>query len=384
MKAVHFGAGNIGRGFIGKLLFESGFKTCFVDVNRTIVDLLNEKKVYPVQLANETDDEFVIENVSAINSAEEPNLVVDAIQAADLVTAAVGATILPHIASLVADGLKARLAHSGKPLTIIACENMVGGSDFLKEKVYEQLTEEEKTQFDKLYSFPNAAVDRIVPNQNNEDPLFVKVEPFYEWVVDASMIKGDNPAVEGIKFVEDLAPFIERKLFTVNTGHATVAYLGYVEGITAIHDVLANNEIKEGLQEALQETGRLLVEKYQFDADEHQTYIETIIGRFANPFLADEVTRIGRSPIRKLQANDRFISPAKQYVDMFGEVPEHLVKAIAAAFHYDFEDDPDAVKIQETIQQEGIDSAIEKYTELEPTSKLFEAIREQYKLVEKK
>lgn len=384
MKAVHFGAGNIGRGFIGKLLFESGFETCFVDVNRTIVELLNEKKRYRVQLANETEDETVIENVSAINSAEEPNAVLEAIADADLVTAAVGPTILPHIASLLADGLKTRLAQSGKPLTIIACENMVGGSDFLKEKVYAQLTEAEQSEFDHVFSFPNAAVDRIVPNQNNEDPLLVKVEPFYEWVVDASMIQGDKPPVEGITFVEDLTPYIERKLFTVNTGHGTVAYLGYVAGITAIHEVLVDNEIKEEMQAVLQETGKLLVEKYNFDADEHQAYIETIIGRFANPFLYDEVTRIGRSPIRKLQANDRFISPAKQYVETFGEAPAHLVKVIAAAFHYDFKEDPEAVKIQETIQQDGIDVAIETYTELSPASKLFEAIREEYYELEKK
>lgn len=383
MKAVHFGAGNIGRGFIGKLLFESGFETSFVDVNRTIVELLNEKKTYRVQLANETEDETIIENVSAINSAEEPDLVVEAIRDADIVTAAVGASILPHIAGLLADGLKARLAHSGEPLTIIACENMVGGSDFLKEKVYAELTEAEKSQFDRVFSFPNAAVDRIVPNQNNEDPLLVKVEPFYEWVVDASMIKGDKPSVEGVTFVDDLTPYIERKLFTVNTGHGTVAYLGYMAGITAIDEVLVDNEIKEEMQAVLQETGRLLVEKYQFDADEHQTYIETIIGRFANPFLADEVTRIGRSPIRKLQPNDRFISPAKQYLETFGEVPTHLVKVIAAAFHYDFKEDSEAVKIQETIQQEGIDVAIETYTELPPTSKLLEAIREQYLQVKK-
>lgn len=378
MKAVHFGAGNIGRGFIGKLLYESGFETCFVDVNRNIVNLLNEKKEYRVQLANETKDETIVRNVSAVNSTEEPDLAIVAIGEADLVTAAVGPNILPHIGGLIADGLRKRLEQSGKELTIIACENMVGGSDFLKEAVYEHLTDDEQLQFEKVYSFPNAAVDRIVPNQNHEDPLLVQVEPFFEWVVDASAIKGEKPAIEGITFVEDLTPFIERKLFTVNTGHATAAYLGYAAGITAIHEALADNDIKEEMQQTLGETGRLLIEKYKFDKDEHQTYIETIIGRFANPFIYDEVTRVGRSPIRKLQANDRFISPGKQYLETFGEVPVHLTKAIAAAFHYDFREDPDAVKVQETIGQEGIDAAIETYTGLTSATKLFQAIREQY------
>lgn len=379
MRAVHFGAGNIGRGFIGKLLYESGFETCFIDVNRNIVDLLNEKKEYIVQLANETADETIVKNVSAINSTESPFLAVEAIRDADLVTAAVGPMILPHISGVLAEGLKQRYLNARKPLTIIACENMVGGSAYLKECIEEHLTEEEKLQFEKIYSFPNAAVDRIVPNQNHEDPLLVQVEPFYEWVVDASAIKGDKPCVEGITFVDDLTPFIERKLFTVNTGHATSAYLGYAAGLTAIHEALADNEVKEAMQKTLGETGRLLIEKYDFDEAEHQTYIETIIGRFANPFINDEITRVGRSPIRKLQANDRFLSPAKQYLETFGEVPIHLVKAIAAAFHYDFKEDSDAMKLQETIINEGINEAIETYTGLTPASKLFEAIREQYK-----
>lgn len=378
MKAVHFGAGNIGRGFIGKLLYESGFETCFVDVNRNVVDLLNEKKEYRVQLANETKDETVVKNVWAINSAETPEQVVEEVANADLVTAAVGATILPHIANALADGLKQRLQTTKQPLTIIACENMVGGTDFLKEEIYEYLSAEERIQFDEVYSFPNAAVDRIVPNQNNEDPLLVQVEPFYEWVIDESAIKGENPSVEGVTFVQDLAPYIERKLFTVNTGHATSAYLGYEAGISTIHETLANNDIKDAMKKTLQETGQLLNEKYGFDQEEHQIYIETTIGRFANPFIHDEVTRVARSPIRKLQANDRFLSPAKQYLHTFDEVPEYLTKAIATAFHFDFEEDPDASKIQETIQKEGIDSAIEKYTELTPESKLFQAIREQY------
>lgn len=378
MKAVHFGAGNIGRGFIGKLLYESGFETCFVDVNRNVVDLLNEKKEYRVQLANETKDETVVKNVWAINSAETPEQVVDEIAHADIVTAAVGANILPHIAGSIAEGLKQRLQTSKQPLTIIACENMVGGTDYLKEKIYESLSQEEQRQFEEVYSFPNAAVDRIVPNQNNEDPLLVQVEPFFEWVIDASGIQGDNPPIEGVTFVQDLTPFIERKLFTVNTGHATAAYLGYAAGIPAVHEALANNEIKEAMEKTLQETGRLLIEKYQFKADEHQTYIETIIGRFANPFIYDEVTRVGRSPIRKLQANDRFLSPAKQYMDTFDEVPEYLTKAIAAAFRFDYKEDPDAVKIQETVHKEGIEVAIETYTELTPESTLSKAIRQQY------
>ena len=144
MNAVHFGPGNIGRGFIGLLLHKSGYRTCFVDVNAEIVNLLNEKKQYTVKLAEASRKELLVENVHAINSLKNPELVIDEVANADIVTAAVGPNILPLIAGLIAKGLKKRLTQSKKALTIIACENMIGGSTFLKEKVYEELTNDEK------------------------------------------------------------------------------------------------------------------------------------------------------------------------------------------------------------------------------------------------
>ncbi|WP_438298288.1 mannitol-1-phosphate 5-dehydrogenase [Sporosarcina sp. FA15] len=378
MIAVHFGAGNIGRGFIGNLLYQSGFETCFVDVNSELVNLINEKKQYRVELANEAHEGLLVKNVRAINSATNPELVIETIAKADLVTAAVGPNVLPFIAGLLADGLKERLIQTGQPLTIIACENMIGGSAFLKEKVYEKLTEDEKSQFDNCFSFPNAAVDRIVPNQINEDKTAVQVEPFYEWVVEESEIIGENPPVKGITFVKDLEPYIERKLYTVNTGHAAVAYFGYLAGIRRMDEALASEEIKTMTENVLQETGKLLIAKYQFNEQEHGDYIQKIMGRFANPFISDDVTRVGRSPLRKLKFNDRLVGPATQYVELFDETPTFLALGIAAALRYDYLEDPEAKLIQETIQRQGVRHAIETFTGLKAGTALFTAIEEGY------
>ena len=378
MNAVHFGAGNIGRGFIGLLLHQSGYKTCFVDVNGEIVDLLNEKKQYTVKLAEESQKELLVENVHAINSLKDPNLVIDEVANADIVTAAVGPNILPLIAGLIASGLKKRLTQSKKPLTIIACENMIGGSSFLKEKVYEELTEGEKDQFDTYFSFPNAAVDRIVPNQTNADKLAVTVEPFYELVVDESEIKGANPPIQGITFVQDLEPFIERKLFTVNTGHAVVAYFGYFAGIRNMHEALENTEIREKIEQVLKETSQYLTATYSFDEKTHATYVQKIINRFANPYISDDTTRVGRSPMRKLKNNDRLVRPATKFVEMFNQNPLYLVKGIAAALHYDFPEDSEAREIQSMIEQKGISFAIEQTTGLQPGTDLFNLIQKQY------
>jgi mannitol-1-phosphate 5-dehydrogenase len=378
--AVHFGAGNIGRGFIGNLLFHSNYETCFVDVNSEIVDLLNEKKQYRVVLADPSQEEVVIKNVRAINSASNPQLVIEAIANADLITTAIGPNILPFIASLLADGLRKRIELNAKPLNVIACENMIGGSSLLKEKVYEKISDAEKTLFDERFGFPDSAVDRIVPNQINEDKLMVKVEPFYEWVVEETKIVGDKPEITGITYVNELVPYIERKLFTVNTGHALAAYFGYYFGIETINKAMENEQINALVKGALKESGDFLVAKYGFDQDVHSKYIQKIIKRFANSYITDEVTRVGRSPIRKLGSNDRLVSPARQYHELVGKEPIYLMKGIAAALLYDYYGDEEAIQVHTAIEVSGLEQAIQQYTELNPDSALFKGVIEQYHL----
>jgi mannitol-1-phosphate 5-dehydrogenase len=377
MLAVHFGAGNIGRGFIGSLLAQSGYEVVFVDVNEEVVSLLNEKKEYRVLIADENGKEEVIRNVSAVNSQKESDKVIQYLTQADLVTTAVGPNILPIISSILTEGLRKRLSVNQNPLNIIACENMIGGTTFLKENVFEKISEEEKSLFEKNYGFLDCAVDRIVPNQKNSDPLAVTVEPFFEWVVEQKNVVGDIPNVKGMQLVDDLMPYIERKLFTVNTGHAMAAYLGYNKNLQTIKEAMDDQEIYSDVQKALNESGAALVKKYGFNEEEHKKYIEKIIHRFTNPSISDEIVRVARSPIRKVGANDRLMKPAKQYYELFKEVPAGLTKGIAALLLFDYKEDPEAIELQETIKKAGIEGALSQYAQLEKDHPLTEAIMNQ-------
>ena len=171
-KAVHFGAGNIGRGFIGLLLSQAGYHLTFVDVAAPLVDDINTLGKYNVQIFGEAE-KTLVENVSAINSNENLDALLDAIVEADIVTTAIGPNILKFIAPNIAKGLTKRVAANKTPLNIIACENMVGGSTVLKNFVYENLADDVKPEVTKLIGFPDAAVDRIVPLQKNDEKLLV-------------------------------------------------------------------------------------------------------------------------------------------------------------------------------------------------------------------
>lgn len=235
MIALHFGAGNIGRGFIGALLHHSGYDVVFADVNETMVSLLNEKKEYTVELAEEGRSSEIIGPVSAINSGSQTEELYRLMNEAALITTAVGPNVLKLIAPSIAEGLRRR--NTANTLNIIACENMIGGSSFLKKEIYSHLTEAEQKSVSETVGFPNSAVDRIVPIQHHEDPLKVSVEPFFEWVIDESGFKGKTPVINGALFVDDLTPYIERKLFTVNTGHAVTAYVGYQRGLKTVKEI---------------------------------------------------------------------------------------------------------------------------------------------------
>lgn len=374
MLAVHFGAGNIGRGFIGALLYQADYHTTFVDVNEGIINEINEKQQYNVVLAAEESETLTVKNVSGINSITDPGKVIEAIGKADLITTAVGPNILAIIAKLIAEGLQKRIKTNDKALNIIACENMVGGSALLKEHIYKQVTADEQQQFDKVFGFPNAAVDRIVPNQVNEDPLLVSVEPYYEWVVEKPAFKGEVPAIDGVTYVEDLTPYIERKLFTVNTGHVVPAYIGRSLGYATINEAMHDEKVQEIIRGALNESGEALIQTYHFDRTEHQNYIDTIIGRFMNPYISDEVTRVGRGPIRKLGPRDRIIRPASLYMDVTDKVPTYLVQVIVAALQYKNEQDEEAVKLQQMIAEQGYEKTLQTVLELDTNHPLIAAV----------
>jgi len=378
-QVVHFGAGNIGRGFIGALFSQSGYHVTFVDIADPIINQLNEKKQYQVKLATDQQETTSIENVSGLNNIKQENEVINAISQAEYLTTAIGPNILPHIAPLIAKGIMERVKKTNEKLYVIACENQISATDLLKGYIYEHLDAETKENLAGNVYFFNSAVDRIVPLQNNQGSLDVLVESYYEWVVETSE---RIPPVEGMKIVADLAPFIERKLFTVNTGHAVIAYLGYLEKKPTIDQTLADEGILKQVQETLAETGAYLIHQYGLNPEEHNQYINKIINRFKNAYLNDDVTRVGRSPIRKLGPNDRLVRPAVE-AKKAGLSYTNLARAIASAMLFDYQEDSEAVKLQEMIKENGLTAVLKEVSGLDENSEITQEVVRYYDLLKK-
>lgn len=365
-KAVHFGAGNIGRGFIGEILSKNGFEIYFVDTNKAIIDELNTRHSYEIGIASSSPEKISVSGVFGINNGENPKDVIEAIAQADIVTTAIGPNILPYIAELVAKGIQKRKEENKQvQIDIIACENMIGGSEFLEKKVAEYLSDSDKVYLANYIGFPNAAVDRIVPGQKHEDLLYVEVEPFCEWVIDEIQIKNKSFKLEGVHYANNLEPFIERKLFSVNSGHATVAYSSAYKGYKTILEGLQHKEILSALKGVQKETRALLLAKWPqyFTEEDLMSYHQMIISRFANPKIIDEVTRVARTPIRKLGYDERFIRPIRELNERGLSYQNHL-DIVGKIFAYQDENDSQSVQLQEKLSTMDFQRLIEEVTGL--------------------
>ncbi len=347
---LQIGAGNIGRACVGRLFHDAGYHVCFSDVNKDLLALMDEKKSYSVRMVGQDFDKtLVIDNVSILPTDQSQKE--ELYKNVDVITTAVGVPILPRIAPLIVEIINYRHQNNiSSPLNIVACENAVRATSTLKKHVMDALDSSVVAWCEGVVAFPDAATDSIVPTVISDDPLLVTSENFAELIIEKSAFIGDLPAVEGLYLKDNLDAYIERKLFTLNTGRAVTAYHGYLKGYETIKQSIADSEVKDSVQKTMIESGDVLINRYGFSKDEHHAYIKKIIGRFENPYLNDEVARVGRDPLRKLSRNDRLIKPILGAVEY--KLPyEYLLKGVKAALQFKNDQDESCIKMHELLAQ---------------------------------
>jgi len=105
LTAVHFGAGNIGRGFIGLVLHNAGYEVVFADVAAPLIEALSASTSYQVREVGVGAKTSIVDNYRALNSATHEAEVIAEIATADVLTTAVGPNILRFVAPLIVAGL---------------------------------------------------------------------------------------------------------------------------------------------------------------------------------------------------------------------------------------------------------------------------------------
>ncbi len=372
--AVHFGAGRIGRGFLGQLYAQSGWDTVFVDVVPEVIEALNRQEGYDIRLVDDAGTKVVrVEQVRGIDG-RETDAVAEAVAACDLASTAVGVRALPQVAGPLAAGLARRAEASGEPLNVVVCENLLDAAEQLRQAVLDHLGEVPSADFVRENAgFVATVVSRMVPDQEHDDPLTVSVEPYAILPVDAAAFVGPPPAIQGMRPVPNIRGHEERKLFCHNLGHALCAYIGHQRGFELIPDAIEDTPIRMATIAGLAEAADALIPRHGFEPEEYDAHVHDLLRRFANRALGDTVARVARDPIRKLGRHDRLVGAAQLCLD-HGIHPTNILAGISAAVAYDHPDDPQAARLQD-IRRRGFDAVLTEVCGLQSDDPLYPLIR---------
>lgn len=386
---VQFGAGNIGRGFIGHLLWQSGLSVIFVEANEELVARLRERGSYPLRLLEKdgTSQDVVIDGIGVLSTKEEEK-VAEKVALASVVFTAVGARNLPQVAPLVARGIAKRRQENPECLNIFLCENLKDAPRVFREEVRRYLSLKDQEFLEEKIGFVGTVIARMVPVVSERfglaDPLGIVAESYQRLPFDGKALRGSLPCIVGLERTEHFEAEEERKLFFHNLGHAVLAYLGYLKGYSYIHEALRDRGIERVFTGAWDEVTRAFFQKYPFwEQEEHRMYLEDLRERFANPAMMDTVERVGREPLRKLAPSDRLVGGARFCLAQ-GVFPENVACGCAAALLYDCKEDAEAQTLQKMLAEKGVETVLREVCGIDPGSKLGRSVVQWYMKLRKR
>lgn len=382
MKCVILGAGKIARGFIGHLLYLSNIPFTFVEKFDGLVNLINERGQYTVNILGNSEKNCVVKGVKAISFADV-EAVTDAIADADAVFTSVGGKNLGDLIPLLRYGIEKKAKRGGN-LNVVTCENWKLPATILRNGVEETIREDAREYLASHVGITEAVIMRSAIESDPEllakDPLIVNVQDFWELPVDASRIIGQLPPILGLKLIPEFTGFLERKFYTYNAANGTTSFVGALLGYKKIADAAHDERILKILDGVYMETAQALSKKHKFPLDEQLAFTLTSKKKLQDYTIVDFIERNARDPIRKLGKDDRLVGSARLVLE-YGIRPDNLCIAIAAAMYYVSPGDEFAEKLVKMRQEEGIDAILEKVCQQDPNGELGLLVKEKIELL---
>jgi mannitol-1-phosphate 5-dehydrogenase len=367
---VIVGAGRIGRGFVGDLFAAAGYHLVLVDCLRSLADRLQREGRYTVVRFQGGDrrDEAEVGNYTALSTGQEQEIA-EAIVQADLLAVAVYPRDFEDVARELAPGLIARRRQRPEaPIDLLLCTNLLHPGAHFGGPFNEAFAPETRADVLSGVGIVETVVIRIAtdppPQEHERDPLQVWTNGYPDLLVERDAFRGPIPPVPGLVPVEDIQAQEVRKLYTYNTFHASLAYLGALRGYRTVAECLADPRVRAAAEGALAEAARAVQAEYGFAPAEMARWVADLVRRTDIPALGDTVRRFGADPRRKLRRGDRLIGPMLLASKHGIETP-HLVRAVAAAFSFDLPGDVSAPHVRERVAALGVEDAVRELCELE-------------------
>ena len=376
MKALVFGAGKIARGFVGQLLELSGWETTFVDINRDLVQALNEKGTYTVHILGDPSLNTDVTHYRAI-ALDDEAAIRQTLGEADLAFTSVGGKNLESVGAVIAAAWKG--VTRKKPLNFITCENWKDAGKVLENGIVKNLDGADKAYFEEHVAVSEGVIMRTgaepSADQKAQEPLGVWVQNFWELPVNRDTFKGELPEVKGVYLMEHFGHFLEQKMYTNKTSNAVIAYNGYLYGYEILPEAAVSPQIAPLLDEVYPEINAALVAELGVDPEKQAALAKKARAKYSDPELVDRIIRNAKDPIRKLGPQDRLIAPAHMALK-HGIDPKVIIRTIAAALYYDELTDESAVELKRLRETEGIPYILKNICKLDEKEVLYTRILE--------
>lgn len=262
--------------------------------NAALISAMAEPTIRIVSLTV-TEGGYYINAATAAFDARHPDIVADAANPAHPATA-FGAIIA---------ALKQRRAVGTPAFTVMSCDNLPGNGHVTRAAVLGLARLSDPTFADWIaanVAFPNGMVDRITPATGPRerslaaqfglnDPVPVTCEPFRQWVLEDNFPAG-RPALErvGVTFTDDVHAYEAMKIRMLNGGHAIIAYPSALMDLTLVHEAMADPLIAAFLEQL--ERTEIIPFVAPVPGASPAEYLDLIMGRFANPEIADTTARL--------------------------------------------------------------------------------------------
>ena len=245
--ALIFGAGKVGRGFLGHLLVSLRLPALVRGPGRQLVERLEAARRYPLLLLRSPPEPMAVEGVRAL-PAGDSDAVAERFARASVVLTAVGGPHLPDVARQIARGIERRWgAALETPLNILIGENYYRPADLLRQQIRQHLAAPVHPYFERWIGLVELQILRscIEPTAElaAQDPLWVRVSDEWRLPADGDAFKGDPPPIEGLQPAPNFQGGLERKLYTYNAANAAIAYTGFLKGYALLADAANDPQI---------------------------------------------------------------------------------------------------------------------------------------------
>ena len=338
MKLLQFGAGNIGRSFIGQLFSAAGYEVVFADVDARLIEALNEHRGYTVAVRDAENRDIPVKGVRAIRS-DNVAAVCREMTDADVCGTSVGPRVLPLLFPALAKAIEARHRAGRGPVDVILCENLRDAARIVRDGLRPLLPN--GFPLDRYVGLSETSIGKMVPlmteAQKKTDPLTVFAEAYNTLILDRRALINPVPAVPGLSPKDNMKAWVDRKSFVHNLGHASLAYFSFLARpeFARTYEAAENPELRAWTRRTMLESCAWLASTYpsEFSMADLTAHTDDLLNRFGNRNLGDTLHRVGRDLARKLSSQDRVTGALSACMDS-GLPHRMILNTLAAGLYF--------------------------------------------------